>query len=133
MTPGLALQPLRVRLESLVNESSSALPASSISLLREVGLTGEEISSLVFAGVRPIPDPGSSNCLSPDQGERLRLVAEVLSRCLDVFGSDKKAIYWLHQPVSRFQRQSPLQFLTATSNAQEVDEYLTQIEEGTFA
>jgi putative toxin-antitoxin system antitoxin component (TIGR02293 family) len=87
----------------------------------------------VFANHNLIPDAESTTLLSAEDGARFKLIAGVLSHCLDVFGSDKKALYWLHQPVSRFERHSPLQFLEATWNVQKVDEYLTQIEEGNFA
>jgi uncharacterized protein (DUF2384 family) len=63
---------------------------------------------------------------------RFRLMAGVMAHCLDVFGSAGKAVYWLHQPLSRFQRQSPLRFIENTSNVEQLHEYLIQVEEGNF-
>ena len=99
-------------------------------VLLEAGLSSDEIRALVFANHKSIPDTA---WLNSEDGTRLKLVAGVLARCLDVFGSEKKAIYWLHQPLSCFQRQSPLQFIENTSNIAQVDAYLTQVEEGSFA
>jgi hypothetical protein len=105
---------------------------SSLSLLRDAGLNNDEIVSLVFANRNPIPELGSDCHLSAEDARRFRLVAGLLARCLSVYGS-KNALPRLHEPILRFHRQSPLQFLEATSNFDEVDEYLIQIAEGYYA
>jgi uncharacterized protein (DUF2384 family) len=131
MSVGVALQPdLRSRLHLLVNDHSSVLSVSNLKIFLEVGLNADEINSLVFANRKPVPDMAY---LESEDGVRFRLIASALAHCLEVFGSEKKAIYWLRQPLSRFQRQSPIQFIVNTLKVEELNELLTQVEEGNFA
>ena len=130
MNAATALQPdLRSRLHSLASDDS-VLSVSALNIFKEAGLNGDEINFLVFANRNPTPNAGR---LDPEDGARFRLMAGVMAHCLDVFGSAGKAVYWLHQPLSRFQRQSPLQFIENTSNVEQLHEYLIQVEEGNFA
>ncbi len=131
MNAATARQPdLRSRLHSLASDNASVPSASALNIFKEAGLSGDEINFLVFANRDPIPNAGD---LDPEDGARFRLMAGLMAHCLDVFGSAGKAVYWLHQPLSRFERQSPLQFIENTSNVEQLHEYLIQVEEGNFA
>jgi hypothetical protein len=131
ITPGLALQPLKVRLQSLANDPSPDLPSSSLDLLREAGLGNEEIGSLVFADQNLIPDAGSESSLSREDTARFRQVAGLLAHCLRVYG-EENALGWLHQPMRHFDRKSPLEFVIVTRNFDEVNGYLIEASEGYF-
>jgi hypothetical protein len=131
MTPSLALEPLKTRLQSLADGSATVLPLPELNLLREAGLSSEEIAALVFANQNLIPDIDSKSSLSPEDTARLKLVAGMMAHCLRVYGSEN-ALSWLRQSIRHFDRQSPLEFLIATRNFDEVDGYLIEASEGYF-
>ena len=123
MTPVAAPMSLASRLQSLAE--GDLAPDSNLSLLKEAGLSDQELHTLIYQS------GNEDKRLRPDDVLRLQLVAGLLAHCLQVYGKDN-AVGWLHQPLRRFNRQSPLDFLASTRNFAEVDGYLTEVSEGYF-
>jgi uncharacterized protein (DUF2384 family) len=131
MKPHIALEPLRVRLQSLADSSSSVLPSYSLDILREAGLTSDEVNGLVFASNKTNSYSETGGSLAGDDTSRLKVVAGLLAHCIQVYGSDNAA-GWLHQPMRHFNRKSPLEFVMATGDFDEVNGCLIEASEGYF-
>jgi putative toxin-antitoxin system antitoxin component (TIGR02293 family) len=124
---------LERQLNLLAASDASQLAPADVRSLEAAGLNGEEICSLVIAAESLAIHEREHEALSPEESSRLKSLAGVVARSLHVFGSPRKALYWLRQPLRRFDNQSPLAFLKATADAGSVEECLIQIDEGYFA
>jgi hypothetical protein len=102
-----------------------------LDLLREMGLTAEEIDSLVFANKNAIPKSETAGSLGVEDTARFKLVGGLMAESLRVYGPEN-ALDWLRQPIERFNRESPLEFLNATRNFGEIDAYLVEASESYF-
>jgi putative toxin-antitoxin system antitoxin component (TIGR02293 family) len=71
--------------------------------------------------------------LSLDESDRLARVARVYTLAVRVFGDLEKARRWLSKPKMRFDEQTPLAMLRTDLGGRQVEEMLTQIDEGMFA
>jgi uncharacterized protein (DUF2384 family) len=128
---GVALQPdLRSRLQLLASEAFPVVSASSVDVLREAGLSREEIKALVFVNQNQV-EATTDGILKPEDAARFKKLAGLLSHSISVYGSEN-ALLWLRGPLQRFDGRSPLKFVEATQNFEAMDEYLTQNSEGYF-
>jgi hypothetical protein len=122
-SPALHLtEPIVAKLESLA-AAPTPLVVGQLQVLTEAGLNEKEIEALHF---------GNQRALESAAAERLKDLFSVLAQCFQLYGREA-GLRWLHQPISRFGRRSPLQHLESTSDFDSVAEYLVQIAEGYFA
>ncbi len=73
-----------------------------------------------------------SKPLSAEQGGRLWKFAEVLTRAIDVFGSQSEAEQWLVRPAMGLDQRSPIELLASPAGAELVEDFLTRIEYGAY-
>lgn len=73
-----------------------------------------------------------SKPLSAEQGGRLWKFAEVLTRAIDVFGSQSEAEQWLVRPAVGLDQRSPIELLASPAGAEVVEDFLTRIEYGAY-
>lgn len=107
--------------------SGRSVTVSDAKLLLDVGLEPAEVDSFVYKS-----DPHSSS-LTVEQQTRVKLLASVVAKSLDVFGSHRKTVYWLRQPMQSLGSKSPLEFLQVEADSQEIEDCLSRIAEGSFA
>lgn len=56
----------------------------------------------------------------------------VWTRAVELFGSEDKALRWLHTPLSELAEHTPEETLSADPSSSTVDEILDRIEYGVF-
>jgi putative toxin-antitoxin system antitoxin component (TIGR02293 family) len=65
--------------------------------------------------------------LSLDESERLLVLAKILRRAGEIFGSHEKAAHWLKSPVAALGGQSPLSCAETQIGLRQVETILTRI------
>ncbi|HEX4229013.1 MAG TPA: MbcA/ParS/Xre antitoxin family protein [Bryobacteraceae bacterium] len=124
-TPAAAMDPI-AELDQLANSTQQTFGLEEIRALRGF-LDQREIDALV-----PPPFVQGHDFLTEDQSAQVKLVARIISHVASTFGPNK-VLPWLHEPFLRFGQRPPLDLMKDHSGAQQVEEYLVQIDEGYFA
>lgn len=65
--------------------------------------------------------------------EDISLIADIIKRATEIFGSKEKAQQWLSKPLAVFQKKSPLQYAETKEGADFVLDILGRIEYGVFS
>ncbi len=109
------------------------LPAETLSLLKEKGLTFTEVADLIISPRTLQHRKARGNQqLTHDEADKVVRIARILALAEQVFGSHEKALHWLRKPDSRLRQRSRLSMLTTESGGRVVEEMLWQVEEGMF-
>lgn len=113
-------------LDHLANSDVKMLRRDEIGALEHF-LEPHEISALI----KP-PFVRDQESLTEDESSYAKLVARIVRHVANTFGVEKVRP-WLHEPFLRFGRRSPLDVMKDPKGAEQVKEYLVQIDEGYFA
>ena len=111
------------------------LPKSSISQLANY----MELKFAKMADVLPVSYRTlqrymeSHNKLSQNVSEHMYLLAELLQRGSDVFGSKAKFLEWLKSPVAAFGGKCPINFINTALGIELVSNEIGRIEYGIFS
>lgn len=108
------------------------LPASSVDVLRQEGLTFTEVHDLVLPARTLKHRHTKKQPLSIEETDRTLRVAKVLALAEQVFGNQAKALDWLRRPNRRLKDRAPLQLLRSEVGGALVREMLFQIDEGIY-
>jgi uncharacterized protein (DUF2384 family) len=117
--------------ERIANSNEKAFDLDAICALRSV-LDEQEIYALVASQSALALHQKNHESLTEDESARLKMVAGIIHHIATTFGIDQVRS-WLHEPFLRFQRRTPLQMMGDHQGAEQVQEYLVQIDEGYFA
>jgi putative toxin-antitoxin system antitoxin component (TIGR02293 family) len=108
------------------------LPTSAIKRLLALGLTRQEIDTLVIP-LRTLQHRRSKReKLTIEESDRVLRVVRLLSQAETVYGSRERALEWLRRPIVRFKNRAPLDVMRTDTGARIVEELLVQIDEGMF-
>ena len=109
------------------------LPADTLSLLKEKGLTFTEVAELIISPRTLQHRKARGNQqLTNEEADKVVRIARILAFAEQVFGSREKALRWLRKPDDRLHERSRLSMLITESGGRVVEEMLWQIEEGMF-
>ncbi len=97
------------------------------------GLSIKEMAELLPVSLRTIQRYKNEDILEPAVSERVLLIAEVLAKALDVFGSLEDLQHWLHTPSIALDRQTPISLLDTSFGARLVTDQLGRIEHGIYS
>jgi putative toxin-antitoxin system antitoxin component (TIGR02293 family) len=105
------------------------LPSGVLSFVKSLGVTQDEIASLIIKQEEPQP----AERLTVDQSDRVVRVLRLIADASDVFGDRAKAFVWLRRPLRELNDQSPLAAAETDAGARVVQTILAQIAWGAAA
>lgn len=109
------------------------LPADSLALLKEKGLTFSEISEVVISPRTLKHRKARGEHLSHEETDRMVRVARIVALAENVFGVHAKALLWLRSADSRIGGRSPLSMLQTDAGGRLIESMLWQIDEGVYS
>jgi putative toxin-antitoxin system antitoxin component (TIGR02293 family) len=108
------------------------LPLSTLTLLRERGLSAAEVGELVISPRTLKHRRARKEGLSAEEADRAVRVARVVGLAGEVFGNAEKALLWLRSPDERLGERTPLNLLQTESGGRLVEGMLWQLDEGIY-
>ena len=129
---GVAYQPSNEL--KLVETVRFGISKKTLLRLTEVsGISLKELSELMPVSLRTIQRYKDDDLLEPNVSERVLIIAEVLAKGMDVFGSLDKLRNWLHTPSVALGRRTPLSLLDTSFGARMVSDELGRLEHGVYS
>ena len=107
------------------------LPAEALGWLKErLGLTAEELASVIHVSRRTMSRRKKEGRLKPDESERALRLIRLYRRAAEVLGGAEEAAGWLREPNFALGEETPLEFADTEPGARRVERLLGQIEHG---
>ncbi len=107
------------------------LPAEALDWLKErLGLTAEELASVIHVSRRTMSRRKKEGRLRPDESERALRLIRLYRRAAEVLGGPEEAAVWLREENFSLGRETPLEFADTEPGARQVERLLGQIEHG---
>jgi putative toxin-antitoxin system antitoxin component (TIGR02293 family) len=107
------------------------LPAGALGWLKErLGLTAEELASVIHVSRRTMSRRKKEGRLKPDESERALRLIRLYRRAAEVLGGAEEAAGWLREPNFALGEETPLEFADTEPGARRVERLLGQIEHG---
>jgi len=117
----------------LIKISRKGLPKSVVVTLSEVlSISMEKMSSLIHVSHRTIQRKNDNDLLNVYSTEQILEIAEVISRGIDVLGTLKAFISWLHKDIRALNYAKPLDFLDTSFGTVLIKDTLGRIEQGVY-
>jgi putative toxin-antitoxin system antitoxin component (TIGR02293 family) len=116
----------------LVEIVEKGLPAESVGLLRDKGLTFTEVSEVIIPPRTLKRRIARGENLSHEETDRLLRVARIIGFAEHVFGNRVKALLWLRDPDDRLGDRTALSILATEAGGRVVEGMLWQIAEGMY-
>jgi putative toxin-antitoxin system antitoxin component (TIGR02293 family) len=124
------LGPVRTR-QDLMDIVRKGFPyAASEQLMRVIGLSREEIETVLALPARTLTRRKQAQHLQTVESDRLLRLARVAAHAIAALGSADKAALWLHRSNRGLGKNVPLFLLDTDLGTQQVDDILTRIEHG---
>jgi putative toxin-antitoxin system antitoxin component (TIGR02293 family) len=111
----------------------TGLPTSSLSFLREKGLTFSEIADTVIAPRTLKHRKSRGENLSHEETDRMVRVALIVALAENVFGDHAKALIWLRTADDRIGGRTPISMLRTGAGGRLIEGMLWQIDEGVYS
>ena len=122
--------PLRTR-DDLLAAVRRGFPYAALERLMQVmGLTREEIETMVALPARTLTRRKHAKHLQSAESDRVLRVARVAAHAVAALGSEEKAAQWLHRANRGLGDRAPLTFLDTDLGTTQVDDILTRLEQG---
>ena len=122
--------PMHTR-EDLLAAVRRGFPYAALERLMQVmGLTREEIETMVALPARTLTRRKHAQHLQSAESDRVLRVARVAAHAVAALGSEDKAAQWLHRANRALGDRAPLTFLDTDLGTTQVDDVLTRIEHG---
>ena len=128
----LGIQRLRTD-QDLVKLVEQRLSIHAIDGLRRLGLTDDEIYSLIVPRRTLTHRRARREPLSREESDRVVRVARIGALGEEVFGDRGRSWRWLRTPKRQFKGRAPLQLTATEAGARLVEELLYRIDEGMAA
>jgi len=93
----------------------------------------KDLTKLLPVSLRTIQRYQENDLLDSQVSERAMLIAEVLEKGMEVFGSLEKLQSWLHTPLLALGQQTPLSLLDTSFGTRLVMDTLGRIEHGIYS
>ena len=106
------------------------LPTRALDALRNVGMTDDEIYSLILPRRTLSHRVTRRERLTIDESDRVVRILRVAVVGESIFGERERFWRWLRAPKRQFDGRSPLSLLTTDAGARVVEEILVGIDEG---
>jgi putative toxin-antitoxin system antitoxin component (TIGR02293 family) len=107
------------------------LPYRSLESVRErLQLSMPEASSVLRMPARTLARRKQSNRLDADESDRLYRLARMAAHAVSVFGTEDKAVAWLHRPNRALSGEAPVRLLDTDLGARQVEDVLGRLEFG---
>lgn len=109
------------------------LPAASLSLLKDKGLSFSEISQIVIAPRTLKHRKARGESLSLEETDRVVRAARVIALAESIFGDPAKALLWLRTPDDRLANRNPMSLLQTEAGGRLVENMLWEVDEGVYS
>lgn len=109
------------------------LPLTEPIELRDAGLKEAEIDALVIPQRTRRHRALKGEMLTIDESDRLVRLIRILTRTLEVFGDDGRAMAWLRKPLRELGGETPLMMSGTDAGGRVVENVLAQIAWGAAA
>ena len=96
------------------------------------GLSLAEICDIVIPARTLQHRRARNENLSRDESDKFARLVRLFGQAVAVFGSQKKALWWLREPQITFEGNCPLDFIKTEIDGRAVEEALIQIDEGIY-
>ncbi|WP_103029914.1 type II RES/Xre toxin-antitoxin system antitoxin [Salinibacter altiplanensis] len=107
------------------------LPAEALGWLKErLGLTAEELASIIHVSRRTMSRRKKKGRLKPDESERALRLIRLYRRAVEMLGGRTEATGWLREENFALGGETPLKFADTEPGARRVERLLGQIEHG---
>lgn len=127
------LKPISGELD-LVNLSRAGVRKSSLkSLSSYLGISMDKMSSLLHTSHRNIQRKHEEELLDVYKSEQTLEIAQVVSKCLDVFGSKENMQQWLHSNILALGGKKPIDLLDTTFGIRMVFRVIGRLEYGVYS
>ena len=114
-----------------VSTIRNGLPAEAFEWLKDrLGLSADELASLVHVSSRTMTRRKRQGRLKPDESERVLRLIRLFQSAADVLGGPEEARDWLQEKNHALGGETPLQFADTEPGARRVRRLLGQIEHG---
>jgi putative toxin-antitoxin system antitoxin component (TIGR02293 family) len=111
----------------------TGLPTSSLSFLREKGLSFSEISETVISPRTLKHRKSRGENLSHEETDRMVRVALIVALAESVLGDHAKALIWLRAVDDRIGGRTPISMLRTEAGGRLIERMLWQIDEGIYS
>jgi putative toxin-antitoxin system antitoxin component (TIGR02293 family) len=119
---------------SLVERAREGISKKTLSNISETcGLSLKELSTLLPVSLRTIQRYKEDERLEPNISEKALIIAEVLGKGIDVFGSVEKLQHWIRTPSIALGNRTPISLLDTSFGARMVTDLLGRIEHGVYS
>jgi len=116
----------------LAEITESGLPLTTLTRLRERGLSATELSEIVISPRTLKHRKARKERLSQEETDRAVRVARIVALAEEVFGNHDKALLWLRSPDDRMASRTPLNMLHTESGGRLVESMLWALDEGIY-
>ena len=110
----------------------TGLPLSTLSLLKEQGLSFTEIAATVISPRTLKHRKARGENLSHEETDRLVRVARLVALADEIFGNHAKALLWMRTADERLGGRNPLNLLQTDAGGRLIESMLWQIDEGVY-
>jgi putative toxin-antitoxin system antitoxin component (TIGR02293 family) len=117
---------------NLAEITENGLPLTTLTRLRERGLSATELSEIVISPRTLKHRKARKERLSQEETDRAVRVARIVALAEEVFGNHDKALLWLRSPDDRMASRTPLNMLHTESGGRLVESMLWALDEGIY-
>jgi len=118
----------------LINITREGIKKSSLkSLAEHLGVSMETLSRLLHSSHRNIQRKDEEDLLDTLKTEKVLELAAFAQRGIEVIGSKKAFIEWLHSPLIALGNKSPVDFLDTSFGIAMVVKILGRLEQGVYS
>ena len=118
----------------LVDLSRNGVRKSSLkSLSSYLGITMEALSGILHSSHRNIQRKDDKELLDVYKSEQAIEIAQVISKCLDIFGTKENMQQWLSSPVIALGGKKPIDLLDTSFGIRMIFTVLSRLEHGVYS
>ncbi|MDP4264007.1 MAG: DUF2384 domain-containing protein [Bacteroidota bacterium] len=118
----------------LVDLSRKGIRKSSLkSLSNYLGITMEALSGILHSSHRNIQRKDDNELLDVYKSGQAIEIAQVISKCLDIFGTKEKMQQWLSSPLISLGGRKPIDLLDTSFGIRMIFNVLNRLEQGVYS
>jgi putative toxin-antitoxin system antitoxin component (TIGR02293 family) len=118
----------------LIDLSRKGVRKSSLkSLSNYLGITMEALSGILHSSYRNIQRKDDDELLDVYKSEQAIEIAQVISKCLDIFGAKENMQHWLHSSVISLGGKRPIDLLDTSFGIRMIFNVLNRLEHGVYS
>ena len=129
----LVKEPLNTQYDYIQLSRKGLSKKQLLFLAKKLSLSLLEISNILPISIRTLQRYDKNQTFSPDVSSRILLIAELILKGSNVFGSIDKFSIWLRHPNTSLANQSPLNLLDTAFGLELIKNELGRIEHGVIS